>query len=87
MPEPVAWTDEPYLPRGGYLELRDRPGWGIEINEAAVARDDCVHWERKLPIRPDGSSGYVPDQIRRIGPGYWATRGSDVSRVMPSMRA
>ncbi len=59
IPEPVAWTDDQYLPRNGYLELRDRPGWGIEINEAALARDDYVHWERKLPIRPDGSTGYT----------------------------
>ena len=59
IPEPVSWTDDPYLPRDGYLELRDRPGWGIEINEKALARGDYVHWERKLPIRPDGSTGYT----------------------------
>ena len=59
IPEPVAWTDDPYLPRDGYLQLRDRPGWGIEINEAALAKDDYVHWERKLPMRPDGSTGYT----------------------------
>jgi galactonate dehydratase len=59
IPEPVAWTDNQYLPRNGYLDLRDLPGWGIEINEAALATDDYVHWERKLPIRPDGSTGYT----------------------------
>jgi L-alanine-DL-glutamate epimerase-like enolase superfamily enzyme len=37
----------------------DRPGWGIEIDERALLRDDYVHWERKLPIRPDGSTGYT----------------------------
>jgi galactonate dehydratase len=59
VPEKVAWAVDPYLPKNGYLELRDRPGWGIEIDEKALIRDDYVHWERKLPIRPDGSTGYT----------------------------
>jgi galactonate dehydratase len=60
IPERVAWALDPYLPRDGYLELRpDRPGWGLEIDAAALARDDYVHWERKLPRRPDGSTGYT----------------------------
>jgi galactonate dehydratase len=56
-----AWyVKDPYLPKDGYLELRpDRPGWGVEIDEAVLAKDDYVHWERKVPIRPDGSSGYA----------------------------
>jgi len=60
LPEGVAWCVDPYLPRDGYLELRhDRPGWGVEIDERALAVDDYVHWERKLPVRPDGSTGYT----------------------------
>ena len=60
IPEPVAWAVDPYLPTDGYLTLRpDRPGWGLEINERALAQDDYIHWERKLPIRPDGSTGYT----------------------------
>ncbi len=60
LPEQVSWLVDPYLPKDGYLELRpDRPGWGVEIDEAALARDDYVHWERKLPLRPDGSTGYT----------------------------
>jgi galactonate dehydratase len=59
LPEKVAWAVDPYLPKDGYLELRDRPGWGIEIDERVLDRDDYVHWERKLPIRPDGSTGYT----------------------------
>jgi galactonate dehydratase len=59
LPLETKWVVDPYLPKDGYLELRhDRPGWGIEIDEAALAKDDYVHWERKLPIRPDGSTGY-----------------------------
>ena len=59
-PEPVSWAVDPYLPKDGYLELRpDRPGWGLEIDERALQTDDYVHWERKLPLRPDGSTGYT----------------------------
>ena len=59
LPEKVSWAVDPYLPKDGHLELRDRPGWGIEIDERALDRDDYVHWERKLPVRPDGSTGYT----------------------------
>ncbi|HEY2132669.1 MAG TPA: mandelate racemase/muconate lactonizing enzyme family protein [Acetobacteraceae bacterium] len=59
-PEPVSWAIDPYLPKDGYLELRpDRPGWGLEIDERALQTEDYVHWERKLPLRPDGSTGYT----------------------------
>jgi galactonate dehydratase len=60
LPEKVAWAVDPYLPKDGYLELRpDRPGWGMEIDERALEKDDYVHWERHLPLRPDGSTGYT----------------------------
>jgi galactonate dehydratase len=56
----APYVKDPYLPKDGYLELRpDRPGWGVEIDEAVLARDGYIHWERKIPIRPDGSTGYV----------------------------
>ena len=56
-----AWyVKDPYLPKDGYLELRpDRPGWGVEMDMDVLSRDAYVHWERKVPIRPDGSTGYV----------------------------
>ena len=54
------WVDEPYLPNGGYLELRpDRPGLGVEVNEEAIAADEYIHWERSSPTLPDGSTGYI----------------------------
>lgn len=60
LPHDAPWALDPYLPVDGHLELRpDRPGWGIEIDAAALATDDYVHWERKLPLRPDGSTGYT----------------------------
>lgn len=53
------WVDEPYLPKDGYLELRDRPGLGIEVNEAALRDNPYIHWQRTCPVRPDGSTGYI----------------------------
>ncbi len=59
LPLETKWVKDPYLPKDGYLELRpDRPGWGVEIDEALLAKDDYVHWERKVPVKPDGSTGY-----------------------------
>ncbi len=56
----AAYVADPYLPVDGHLELRpDRPGWGVEIDEDYLATDRYVHWERKLPVRPDGSTAYA----------------------------
>ncbi len=56
----ARYVRDPYLPKDGYLELRpDRPGWGVEMDEEVLAKDDYIHWERKVPRRPDGSTGYV----------------------------
>ena len=53
------WLDDPYIPKDGYLELRDRPGLGVEVDEEAISKDDYIHWQRTTPIRPDGSTGYI----------------------------
>jgi len=53
------WVDDPYLPKDGYLELRDRPGLGIDVNEEALGQDEYVHWQRTCSVRPDGSTGYI----------------------------
>ena len=59
LPAGADYVKDPYLPKDGYLELRhDRPGWGVEIDEAYLETDHYVHWQRKLPVRPDGSFGY-----------------------------
>ena len=56
----APYVKDPYLPKDGYLELRpDRPGWGVEMDMDVLAKDDYVHWERKVPRRPDGSRGYA----------------------------
>lgn len=53
------WCVDRYLPVGGYLERPDRPGWGVEIDEPALHADRYVHWERVLPVGPDGATQYV----------------------------
>lgn len=61
LPEGSAhWLDAPYLPKDGYLELRpDRPGLGVEVDEAAISKDEYIHWERKAVMKPDGSTAYL----------------------------
>ena len=56
-----AWyVKDPYMPMDGYLELRpDRPGWGVEMDEALLGTEKYIHWERKVPTKPDGSSAYA----------------------------
>lgn len=55
----APWCKDPYLPVDGHLLLRpDRPGWGIEIDESVLDRDDYIHWERKIVIKPDGATAY-----------------------------
>ncbi|MBL8688404.1 MAG: mandelate racemase/muconate lactonizing enzyme family protein [Rhodospirillaceae bacterium] len=60
LPDGASYVRDPYLPKDGYLNLRpDRPGWGVEIDEEVLKQDGYIHWERKVPFRPDGSSAYV----------------------------
>ncbi|WP_019999039.1 mandelate racemase/muconate lactonizing enzyme family protein [Aureimonas ureilytica] len=55
----APWAIDPYVPVDGHMELRpDRPGWGIEIDEAVLEREDYVHWERKVTRKQDGSTAY-----------------------------
>lgn len=56
-----AWyVKDPYLPKDGYLELRpERPGWGVEMDEKLLGTEAYIHWERKVPVKPDGSTGYA----------------------------
>ena len=56
----ARYVKDPYLPKDGYLELRpDRPGWGVEMDMDVLGTEDYVNWTRKVPIKPDGSTGYV----------------------------
>jgi galactonate dehydratase len=56
----TLYVQDPYLPKDGYLELRpDRAGWGVEMNMDVLGKETYVNWQRKVPVRPDGSTGYV----------------------------
>jgi L-alanine-DL-glutamate epimerase-like enolase superfamily enzyme len=55
-----GYVADPYLPKDGYLELRpDRPGWGVEMDEDYMRANGYVHWQRKVPKRPDGSYAFA----------------------------
>ncbi|MHA6731331.1 mandelate racemase/muconate lactonizing enzyme family protein [Devosia sp. A369] len=55
----APWAIDPYIPVDGHMNLRpDRPGWGIEIDEKVLEKDDYIHWERKVTRKPDGSTAY-----------------------------
>ena len=39
-----------------------RPGrlrWRVEKDEELLGTEDYIHWERKVPVKPDGSTGYA----------------------------
>jgi galactonate dehydratase len=56
----ATYVADPYLPVDGYLQLRPgRPGWGVEMDLEVLKHDGYVHWERRLPKKPDGATGYV----------------------------
>ncbi|RVT75073.1 mandelate racemase/muconate lactonizing enzyme family protein [Agrobacterium sp. CNPSo 2736] len=56
----TRYVVDPYLPKDGYLELRpDRPGWGVDMDEKAMQEDGYVHWQRRVPKRPDGSYAFA----------------------------
>lgn len=46
------------LPTDGYLQVSERPGFGIELDEKAIEADGYQHWERHAPTLSDGSTGY-----------------------------
>ncbi|NTF34436.1 galactarate dehydratase [Rhizobium skierniewicense] len=56
----TRYVVDPYLPKDGHLELRpDRPGWGVEMDEKAMQEDGYIHWQRRVPKRPDGSYAFA----------------------------
>jgi len=52
-------VQEPYHMVGGYLELPDRPGLGIELNEQYCGQHPYEPWRRGAPMHPDGSMGLI----------------------------
>lgn len=56
----TRYVVDPYLPKDGYLELRpNRAGWGVEMDEKAMQEEGYIHWQRRVPKRPDGSYAFA----------------------------
>ncbi|MCL5026113.1 MAG: galactonate dehydratase [Chloroflexi bacterium] len=58
VPGRKEFLKEPVKLKDGYLEIPDKPGLGVELNEEAFARYPSVYWRRPIPIRPDGSVAF-----------------------------
>lgn len=55
-----GYVVDPYLPMDGHLHPRpDRAGWGVTMDEDFLASDRYIHWERRVPRTPDGSSRFM----------------------------
>ncbi len=52
-------VNEPWVPKGGYLDIPETPGWGIEVNEEALGRQPYKAWRRGDPHRADNSPAYI----------------------------
>ena len=50
---------EPYTMVDGYLELPDKPGYGVEINETFFEAHPYKPWKRGFPFKEDGSMAYI----------------------------
>ena len=51
-------VDEPIKLVNGYLELPDRPGWGVDLNEEALGKFPFRSWHRPFSWREDGSLAF-----------------------------
>ncbi|MFP6653107.1 MAG: galactonate dehydratase [Dehalococcoidia bacterium] len=50
---------EPWVPKDGYLDIPDKPGWGIEVNESALSKYPYQSYRRGNPRRSDGSPAFI----------------------------
>jgi galactonate dehydratase len=52
-------VEEPYQMVDGYLELPDKPGYGIELNEDYFRDHPYKPWKRGFSFKPDGSMALI----------------------------
>ena len=52
-------VNNPWTPVDGHLAIPDTPGWGLEVNEDALARYPATTWRRGNPIRADNSPAFI----------------------------
>ncbi len=50
---------EPLMVKDGYLEIPNKPGWGVELNEEAFRRMPPRRWKRQTDYRADGSVAFI----------------------------
>ena len=51
-------VDEPMKLVEGYLEIPEKPGWGIDLIEEAMAKHPFKPWHRAFLYNPDGSQAF-----------------------------
>jgi galactonate dehydratase len=50
---------EPLMVSDGYLEIPNKPGWGVELNEEAFEHMPPKPWKRNTQYRADGSVAFI----------------------------
>ncbi len=59
-PEEMAMVVGALAPSGGYLEIPDAPGWGVDLDDDAIAAHPYSGpWHRGDRLNPDGSVAYI----------------------------
>jgi len=58
LPERRMLVDEPMKLVDGYLELPERPGLGLDLNEEALAKHPYASWHRPFLWKADGSLAF-----------------------------
>jgi galactonate dehydratase len=61
-PDSGAYKDvlkEPIMVRDGYVEIPNKPGWGVELNLEAIRKMPPQPWKRGTSYRADGSVAFI----------------------------
>ena len=61
-PDTAPYKDlinEPLMVKQGYVEVPSKPGWGVELNEAAFRTMPAKAWRRAPSFRADGSVAFI----------------------------
>lgn len=61
-PDAGAYKDvlkEPLMVKDGYLDIPNKPGWGVELNEEAFPSMPPQPWKRGTGYRADGSVAFI----------------------------
>ena len=53
------FVKEAWIPKDGYISIPEAPGWGLEVDEEALARYPYAAWRRANPRRPDNSPAFI----------------------------